>query len=297
MALVKTPKQTKPPRAPKTAKAPKVDKRATTAAPAAPGSRRARAAANDDATQFAPSQRVHAVARVDLIPPSVEIRRKQRRTRRLLLAGLAGLTAVAVVAGLGAAVLAFGAEKALADEQVRHTQLMQEQQEYSEVLTVKGRLSDYDSARLAALYPEADWARLMRELDAAMPADVTLTTETITVRGGSDSGPVGQEVAIDAQGVIEITFAAQGSGFGSPTPMLNALPSLTGYVSANVESVVNSDGGYTITGVVRLDASALGGTARVNALDADLVDQLHEALQTALTTPPADSSDTTDSEE
>lgn len=237
--------------------------------------------------------------RVDLLPPIVEVRRKQKATLRLLMLGLVGIAAIAVVASLAVWLLATGAERGLADEQARTVTLLQEQNRYTDVIAVKSQLGDYDNAQMAALYADTDWARLMRELDAALPAGVAIESESITVKGlgADDAAAAGAEgaVAIDAPGVIEILFSATAPTFDSPTPLLNALASMTGYVSATVSAVSNTgDEGYTITGAVQLDASALGGTARTGSLDADELQTLHDALMSAATTPVAPAPAATD---
>lgn len=231
-----------------------------------------------------------AVARVDLVPPIVEIRRKNAATERKLVAGLLALLIAIVAGGLAVAMLAFTAEGTLAAERVRSQLLLNEQKQYTEVSAVKAQLGAYDGATLAALYSEADWARLMTELDTVLPDDVTLASESITVKGLSDdtSGII-EATGLDAPGVIEISFTANAERFDSPTPLLNALKGLTGYVSATVDAVAASnDAGYTITGIVQLGADALGGTARVGQLDADQLADLHEQLDIAATTTTAD---------
>lgn len=230
--------------------------------------------------------------RVDLLPPIVEVRRKQNATLRLLMLGLVGIAAIAIVASLAVWVLATVAERGLADEQARTATLLQEQNTFTDVIAVKSQLGDYDQARMAALYADTDWARIMRELDAAMPAGVSIESESITIKGlisDNAAAPTADgSVAIDAPGVIEILFSATAPTFDSPTPLLNALAGLTGYVSANVSAVSNTgEQGYTINGGVQLDARALGGTARTGTLDADELKALQDALMTAATAPPA----------
>jgi len=225
------------------------------------------------------------VARVDLLPPIVEVRRRQGRTTRLLAMGLVGLLIVVAAVGLAMSFLAGAAENALAGERTRSQLLLIEQAKYSEVSTVKAQLVDYETAELAALYSEADWSRLMRELDDALPSDFALTTETISIKG-IDSGRSGsgEDTGLDAPGVIEISFTATADAFDSPTPLLNALSGLTGYVSATVDAVsASGDKGYVVTGVVQLGADALGGTARVDVLDAETIATLHELLEAVAT--------------
>ncbi len=239
---------------------------------------------------------VHAVPRVDLVPPIVDIRRRHNALERKLLAGLVVLFAFVVAAGLAVSILAILAENNLTAERTRSEILLNDQKSYQELSTVKAQLGAYDSAEVAALFPEADWSRLMRELDAVLPADVSLVSETVRVKGLTSVTAGGFETTgLDAPGVIEIEFSATADRFDSPTPLLNALAGLTGYVSATVDAVAAStDAGYTITGVVELGTDALGGTARVAALDPELVTRLHEQLDTVATTAPAAATTTDD---
>ncbi|WP_029145167.1 hypothetical protein [Microbacterium luticocti] len=232
----------------------------------------------------APAAPASFLARVDLLPPIVEVRRRQRGTIRLLMLGLVGLVLVSAAVGLAVSFLAGAAEAGLGAEQQRSQMLKLEQGTYAEVSTVKSQLKDYESAETAALFAEADWARLMTQLDDVLPDTITLTSEQITVKGVAPGGATAESTGLDAPGVIEISFTATADSFDSPTPLLNALQKLTGHVSATVDGVSASDqDGYVITGIVQLDADALGGTARTGALDADTLADLHRQLQDAAT--------------
>ncbi len=237
---------------------------------------------------------VYAIARVDLVPPIVEARRRHAATERKLMAGMLALLVAVVAAGLAMAALAMSAESTLSAERTRAQVLLNEQKKYSEVSSIKAHLGGYDGAELAALYSEASWSRLMTELDAVLPADVSLATESITVKVVSDDAASIESTGLDAPGVIEISFTANAARFDSPTPLLDALSRLTGYVSATVEAVASNESGYLITGVVQLGADALGGTARTDALDADKLTALHEQLEQAATTSPTTGTETTE---
>lgn len=237
---------------------------------------------------------VYAIARVDLVPPIVEARRRHAATERKLMAGMLALLVAVVAAGLAMAALAMSAESTLSAERTRAQVLLNEQKKYSEVSSIKAHLGGYDGAELAALYSEASWSRLMTELDAVLPADVSLATESITVKVVADDAASIESTGLDAPGVIEISFTANAARFDSPTPLLDALSRLTGYVSATVEAVASNESGYLITGVVQLGADALGGTARTDALDADKLTALHEQLEQAATTSPTTGTKTTE---
>ena len=226
-----------------------------------------------------------SVARVDLLPPIVEIRRRQGKTVRLLALGLVGLLVIVAMVGVAMAMLAGAAEQRLAAERTRNQLLILEQREYAEVSTVMSQLAAHSIAEVAALYSEADWARLMTQLDNALPDDFALTSEVITVKGvAADAGAVAQSTGLDAAGVIEITFTATAARFDSPTPLLNSLKDLTGYVSATVNAVsASGEDGYVVTGVIQLGAEALGGTARVAALDAEMIASLHTLMEAIAT--------------
>lgn len=226
-------------------------------------------------------------ARADLLPPVVEVRRKQKATRRMLVLGLVGLAVVVAVGAGAAALIAQGKDAGLAAEKARNARLVQEQAQYVEVSTVRAQLVDWDTAQLAALYAEADWARMMRELDAALPGGSSITSEAITVKGQNGGvEPVAALPPLDAPGLIEVSFTANAESFVATTPLLDRLADMTGYASADVSAVASAEEGYVITGVVRLSSAALGGTARVANLDPATADPLRAALETAVTQPP-----------
>ncbi|WP_175987811.1 hypothetical protein [Microbacterium tenebrionis] len=236
------------------------------------------------------SANVASVARVDLIPPIIEVRRTENARIRGLMAGLVGLAVVVAAGSLAASFLANGSEQTLAKEQALSAQLIVEQNRYTEVANVRALLGDYEIAAMSALYSEADWSRIMRELDGAMPDGVTLASEVITVKGVLGAAASSTAVAtagLDSPGVIEITFTATASVFDSPTPLLNRLQELTGYASATVDAVAGDDEGYLITGVIQLNSSALGGTARTERLDQDRLATLRSELESSVIAPPA----------
>lgn len=157
------------------------------------------------------------------------------------------------------------------------------------------QLLDHSDAELAALFAEADWSGLMTELDDVLPDAITLTTETISLKGVSEEAPTPETTGLDAPGVIEIAFTATAAEFASPTPLLNALAELTGHQSATVDSVSESEeDGYTITGTVQLGTEALGGTARVEALDPEALEVLHQTLEDLVTGAAQAAADTAD---
>ena len=237
---------------------------------------------------------VMGVVRVDLVPPIVEARRRSARTIRALIYGLLALIVAVVMAILAMSMLALKAETTLDDERTRGQLLVQQQNEYNELISVKRSLADYEFALPEALFAEANWARLMTELDTVLPDEVTLVTEDVAVRGlGNDDGSVSDNGGLDAQGVIQISFTANADRFDSPTPLLNALSELTGFQSATVDAVSASDEvGYAITGVVQLGSEALGGTTRVEDLMADLHQQLQD-VATGANQEPTETDDTT----
>lgn len=277
----------------------KTSRRGAAPAAAPPSKGKAKSKATSPKSTSQPAPYLQGGPRVDLLPPIVEVRRKQNATLRLLMLGLVGVAAIAVVASVAMWLLATAAEQGLAAEQSRTATLLQEQNTYSEVIGVKSKLGDYDSAQMAALYADTDWARIMRELDAALPAGVAIESESIMIKGlSTESAEVASadgSITIDPAGVIEILFSAKAPAFGSPTALLDALSRMTGYVSANVSAVSNTgEEGYTITGAVQLGGAALGGTARVGALDAEQVKSLQDALMAAATTPVAPAPAATD---
>ena len=241
--------------------------------------RRARGAASGAAAAV-----LDVVPRVDLLPPMIEQRRRRTATLRLLMLGLLGLVLIAVTASFAVSVSADEAERELAAAQTRSAQLAAEQGRYTEVAGIKAQLVDTSVARLAALYIEADWQRMMQELDAALPPDVLLTSEVISIVPVAPAAP--GAVTLDAPGLIEIRFTADSGALDQSVPLLGALQNLTGFVSATVDSVVGEEL-RVISGVVRLDARAFG-TPRAGDLDPDTVASLRAALEAALSGAPAE---------
>lgn len=229
--------------------------------------------------------------RVDLLPPIVETRRKQNGTLRLLSLALVGIAAIAVLASLGAGLGAMQAEGALADETARGQKLAAEEQNYTDVIAINNQLSAQSTAKTAALFWEVDWPNLLVALDGALPAGVSLDSETVTVKPYSSNGTAtttsGTPVtAIDKPGVIVVAFEATSPDVPSTIPLLNQLQAIPGVVTARVETfAVDTEVGYRVTGEVQIDATWIGTTARSKAIDSDAVKQLRDDLFKATVTP------------
>lgn len=119
--------------------------------------------------------------RVQLLPPSVRLREKNRQTRRLLV--LLIVLSLTVVAGG----LSFGyyrsieARGALEAAQARTADLLQQQTEYADASRIAGLVAATEDAQRLLTSGEVDWAAVMADLQTYLPAETTFSGATLTV--------------------------------------------------------------------------------------------------------------------
>lgn len=107
--------------------------------------------------------------RVQLLPPIVRERAKMRATRRLMVM-IVILAAIAAGAATGLSFLAATqSEAALAAEQARTAQLLEEQARYSEGARVANLVGATEQAKTAVIANEVAWAELLDTLETHFP--------------------------------------------------------------------------------------------------------------------------------
>jgi Tfp pilus assembly protein PilN len=152
------------------------------------------------------------VPKVNLLPPEVLEARRFARTQRVL-AGVVGLTVVVAAASVGWAQSGVGsARAALEATEARTAGLQAEQTRYADVPRLLSQVSAAELAREKALADDSLWYRFLGDLAVATPADVSLSTMSITV--GAQPGEAGAAGAA----------AATGAATAGPSPAVGSLP-------------------------------------------------------------------------
>lgn len=199
---------------------------------------------------------VGGIPRVDLLPPEVRARYRSRSLRR----GLAGLVvAVAVLTGggiAGATFLSFSAAGALAAEQARTQDLLNQQLEYVEVTQLKNESVAVEQARLVGSSTEIMWPEYLAAVKATMPPGTGL--DVLGVQASSPIATIEQSsIPLQKPRVASIKLGVSAPDLATVANWIAALPGLTGYADATLNSIEPNPGGGVVANVtVNITAEA-----------------------------------------
>jgi type II secretory pathway pseudopilin PulG len=196
--------------------------------------------------------------RVQLLPPMVKQRERNRRSRRLMV--FAVFVAIAVIGGA----TAFGflratqAAAALSAEQARTAQILEQQAQYSEATKVNGLVSSTKMAQQLVTTTEVRWSQAMAEMNASVPAgyEVVAASAEFGAPWESAIAPTG---VLRKQGVAVITVVLGGAEYRPPADFTRIVSFLDGVSDFFVEGTELKAGGYHTTVTFTLDTSKLAG--------------------------------------
>ena len=179
---------------------------------------------------------VGGVPRADLLPPEIRVEHKGRRTRRKLIYATLGVVLLVFV-GTGASYyFASASQNALLAEQNRTSELMLEQQKYSDVRVVQDELATVEAGQMVGAATEIDWNAYLDLVEASLPANVAVVE--IAIDGASPLVDYGQPSApLQGMRVATFTFGAATATLPDTDAWLVALSALPGYADANPDSI------------------------------------------------------------
>ncbi len=170
-------------------------------------------------------------ARVNLLPPEVEQRTRQRRAR----AGMGAvvlLSAAAVGAGYYAAVAdARAAQRALADSQARQRTLQGEEAKYAEVPATYAAVDRAEAQLAAAMGPEIRWSYYLRDLGLTTPDNVWFTNMTAAMDVPGATAAPAQEGAAVPGAIGSVSFTGRALAQVDVAAWLEALAKQRGYTN------------------------------------------------------------------
>lgn len=197
--------------------------------------------------------------RVDLLPPEVELVKKARAQRRILV--LLVVLAIAVVgAGYGLATIRAGAAQlGLLAAQERTLALIDEQAQYAEASAATRLLATIEATRSQATSTEIVWADVFDAITEVLPPN-TYAAWNATSRLPWEpeltaSGPL-REPRVGT--LILVITSAQPI---EATTLVRALDDLDGFADASLDILerVSDDGAYQTTVTLNLGVDALAG--------------------------------------
>ena len=195
--------------------------------------------------------------RVDLLPPEIRAQRNAAAVRRRLGYGVI-LLIVLVAGGSGATgIQAIQAQASLASEQALTANLLVQQRKYIQVRSVQDEVSLIQAAQQVGTSTDIDWKKYLSEVQATLPANVTL--DTVTIDSASPLTEYAQATApLQGARVATLSFTAKSATLPEVPAWLNALTSLPGYTDASPGSVTldPTTGVYTVDITMHINQAA-----------------------------------------
>ena len=199
----------------------------------------------------------------DLIPPAILVRRQVRRSKRMVLFAMLGV--LALLAGLffvGRMQLASAtAEFAVSQQRLRDAEA--EKAKYAEVPAVYAAVDAARSELAQAMGNEVQVARLVADLAAIMPANVSLTQVSMVVGEPESSSnnrtPATTEPAEPLVGTA--TFSGEAATFNDVSMWIETLRNNPDYQNVILTEVSRTEdtGFYTFSNTAELTDQALSG--------------------------------------
>ena len=197
-----------------------------------------------------------AAPSIDLTPPEVKARRQGSGLRRALVMAFVGSLAI-VALGFGAAsLLASNAAAQLQASRDQSVQLLAQQQQYSEVMSIASRTREITQARQDATAPEVLWKPFLDQVQSVLPADAVLTSVTATGRLSTDPELVPAGV-LRKPLVASLELIVNTRTVPDAAEWMRRLSPLTGYADHSLSTLLGDGSVYTSTITLNLSADAL----------------------------------------
>lgn len=203
-------------------------------------------------------------AAVNLLPPEIEIRRKQKQAKLLIVVAVALFFVLVAGAWFYAFSVRVVAESELVAEQNRTPAKYDELAEYDYIPVVQKVLANAVMARAWAGSTDVNWATQLNSVFTNTPSGISLTN--VVVAGSSPSNPVSLDgTPFQQPDLGQLSFAGNAANVADVIAFQDALDELpafqnTSITSVTIAAVAEGDVAYwTFTGSTRITVNALSG--------------------------------------
>lgn len=201
---------------------------------------------------------------VDLLPPEIEMRRKETRAKSLIVVVVLLFMALLAGAWYYAYSVRVSAESDLAAEQSKTAAKQEELATYDYIPLVRAALDNAVAARALAGSVDITWATQLNSLLTATPSDISLTALAVTAATPSDpviaAGNAFQQPAIG-----QLIFSGEAASELEVAAFQDAIDSLPAFRDTLISSVTlasTPDGDvpyWSFSGTTRITSDALSG--------------------------------------
>jgi len=196
-----------------------------------------------------------ATPRADLLPPEIGEGNKKKAARRGMRLLMFFVAVLALAATGGAFYLEFQAGLAQKRAEEEASTLLLQQANYVDIKTTLQGIAEGEAAVQVGGSTDIDWNGYIRQLQAILPADVTLTVVDIDSANITEAYEQ-SSVPLERPRIATLSFTAETAVLPSIPSWINALSGLPGFADASPGSLNNDEGVYTATIVMHIDTGA-----------------------------------------
>jgi Tfp pilus assembly protein PilN len=195
------------------------------------------------------------VPRAHLLPPELELGRKQRATRRTLRLVVVLVAIVTVAAVVGSFAFSVLARTSLEAAQRDTGALQAELANLQDIRNTQTWIANAEAAQKVGGSTEIDWAPFFDDLKGHLPADVMLTGVQVT--SADAITPYEQStIPLEKPRIGTVSFTATTSTLPQLPEWIASLSGVKGFADATPEGVTFADGVYTATVTMHIDEKA-----------------------------------------
>jgi Tfp pilus assembly protein PilN len=185
-----------------------------------------------------------ASPRVDLLPPEIGERNRQRAARRGMRMLIFFALIIVLVGVAGTWYLSTSAQLALLAESGKTNTLMTQQAQYADVRQAQNAIAVGEAAQRVGASTEIDWNDYLAKLAASLPEGVVITEVVIDAQSAEVPYPQ-SEVPLEGARIATLTFSAKSATLPIIPDWLERMRKLPGFVDALPGSVNRVTDGYT----------------------------------------------------
>jgi hypothetical protein len=203
-----------------------------------------------------PQLQLGGMPTVDLLPPEVGMRRKERTLRSVLVFLVLVTVAVVIVAWELSSLLAQSAQNQLAAEQAKTQDILTQQQSYSELTTTRSLVAEATGARTLFTSTEVTWADIVATMKSALPPGAFITTATLTGRAPWE-GTLAPTGALEGERVATISLTVDTVTLDDVAAYQKALSTEKFAAGVSPDTISNANGVFTTVFRVDLNSTAI----------------------------------------
>lgn len=196
------------------------------------------------------------VPRAHLMPPEVELQKKERVRRRGLITAVIAVLAITIAGVVGSFLVAANAEAQLADERRTTEQLLASQLEYTEVTLVLGQLQSITNVRGELASVEVLWRDALQPILSVLSDEETVDSLAFSSDSPAEP-PLGVTGPLRSPRVATVTMVVLTSELPEPYRWYREWELIETYADASIDSIVSTQGGFETTITINLSDVAL----------------------------------------